>query len=607
MRGPLCMLTLLLFAPAVGAEQLFSLAYHDVRDDMHGAQDDDRYAVSTEQLAAHFRWLRREGYTVVSIDDVIAARQGTQPLPPKSVLLSFDDGLRSAYTKVWPLLKVFGYPAVVSVVTSWIGTEEPVRYDHREFGAADFVSWSQLREMRDSGLIEIASHSHDLHRGIQGNPNGNEQPAATTRMFRDGGYESEEVYRERLRADLARSADLIESELGAAPRVMTWPYGAHGAIARDVAAGAGMTTSLSLRPAETLVDAEPALVGRELMIANPGIARFGELFERAASTPTVRVVQVELDAVYDADASQQERNLGRLLDRIKALGISHVFLQAFADPDGDGAADALYFPNRHLPVRADLFNRAAWQLANRSGVKVYAWMPVTSFTSSDILDDWLAEQSRAGDAGPDSAAGLSVLTPEARAWITEVYEDLGRYASFAGLHFQDEAARDELGSANSAAREVLNAFTLSLTEVVRHNRPDIRTSHNLFAAPALDQSAIDDLVRELDAYLDLYDYVTLMAAPRLDRARDSRQFFDALLAAIATRPATLDRIIFQLQAVDRQHDRPVSSADLRDGLQALQARAISQLAYYPDDFLHDQPRLADLRQSMSLAKHPSSR
>jgi biofilm PGA synthesis lipoprotein PgaB len=609
MRGALWILTLLLLAPGAEAERLFSLAYHDVRDDVKGGADADRFAVSTAQLAAHFRWLRREGYAVVSIDDLVAARQGAQPLPPKAVLLSFDDGLRSTYTHVWPLLKLFGYPAVISVVTNWIGTEEPVRYDHREFGAPDFVSWSQLREMRESGLVEVASHSHDMHGGVPGNPDGNEQPAATTRQFLDGGYESEHAYRERLRADFVRSAKVLKRELGAAPRIMTWPYGAHSATARDVAADAGMQISLSLRPADTHLDIEPALVGRELIVANPSIARLAESFERAASTPTLRAAQVDLDDVFDADPLQQERNLGRLLDRIKALGISHVFLQAFADPDRDGAADALYFPNRHLPVRADLFNRAAWQLASRSGVKVYAWMPVTGFTGPGIPEEWRAMPRRARHAARDASTEprLSVFVPEARALITDIYEDLGRYASFAGLHFHDDAGLNAFGDADPGARRALSEFTLTLAEVVRQNRPDIRTSRHLLAAAAMDQSAINDLMQDLDGSVDQYDYITLTAMPRLASARDSRRFFDALLAAVAARPARLDRVVFQLQALDRQRGQPVSSAELRDTLQALQARGVRHLAYYPDDFMHNQPRLADLRQGMSLAQYPWSR
>ena len=88
----------------------------------------------------------------------------------------------------------------------------------------------------------------------------------------------------------------------------------------------------------------------------------------------LRVVQVDMDYIFDKDPAQQKRNLDRLLDRIKDMKINTVFLQAFADPDGNGTADALYFPNRYLPVRADLFNRVAWQLKTRAGVKVYAWL-----------------------------------------------------------------------------------------------------------------------------------------------------------------------------------------------------------------------------------------
>ena len=46
---------------------------------------------------------------------------------------------------------------------------------------------------------------------------------------------------------------------------------------------------------------------------------------------------------------------------------------------GGKIADALYFPNQVLPVRADLFSRVAWQLRTRARVQVYAWMPVLAF------------------------------------------------------------------------------------------------------------------------------------------------------------------------------------------------------------------------------------
>ena len=63
---------------------------------------------------------------------------------------------------------------------------------------------------------------------------------------------------------------------------------------------------------------------------------------------------------------------------MKPLKPTTVYLQAYADPDGYGVVE-VYFPNRYLPVRADLFSRVAWQLSTRVGVKVFASMPVMAF------------------------------------------------------------------------------------------------------------------------------------------------------------------------------------------------------------------------------------
>ncbi|MCV5942337.1 poly-beta-1,6-N-acetyl-D-glucosamine N-deacetylase, partial [Escherichia coli] len=80
---------------------------------------------------------------------------------------------------------------------------------------------------------------------------------------------------------------------------------------------------------------------------------------------TMRVMHVDLDYVYDKDPAQQKRNIDKLIQRVYDMRISHVFLQAYADPKGDGNIRELYFPNRWLPMRADLFNYISWQLQTR--------------------------------------------------------------------------------------------------------------------------------------------------------------------------------------------------------------------------------------------------
>ncbi len=87
----------------------------------------------------------------------------------------------------------------------------------------------------------------------------------------------------------------------------------------------------------------------------------------------------------DPDPAQEARNLDQLIQRVVDMGASTVFLQAFADPKGDGLVHSLYFPNRHLPVRRDLFNRVTWQLRTRGHVNIFAWMPVLSFALDPAL------------------------------------------------------------------------------------------------------------------------------------------------------------------------------------------------------------------------------
>ncbi len=636
MRQSILVILAILWLSPAGADDsvLHAVAYHDVRDRVARDFDSDQYAVSAENLVSHFSWLRANGYTPVSVDDILAARRGERDLPNKAVLLSFDDGLASVYTHVFPLLKVFGYPAVVSVVTGWIEADEVVDYGGRALGRDGFLTWAQVREMQESGLVEIASHTHDLHHGIEGNPQGNLQPAAVTRLFRDGGYEGEDAYRARISADFESSAAAIREHTGRAPRLMTWPYGAHNATVEELAARHGMTLTLTLED-QPNHPARPALA-RDLIVANPGVRDFSALFVRPPAPEVVRAAQIDLDYVFDDDPAQQERNLDRLLDRIKALEISHVFLQAFADPDGDGAADALYFPNEHLPVRADLFNRVSWQLKTRADVKVYAWLPMLSFVGGSFDPAWRVMESRDGIVGPDDAAEprLSPYRPEVRARIGDIYRSLGIHADFDGLLFHDDGRLNEFEDANPAAIEAYRAalgdgFSIAkaredvllgerwadlksralldlsdeLTAIVREHRPGLKTARNLFASALLDPGSTSYLAQDFDQFLERYDHVALMAMPYLEEAGDRDGFYAALVDAVRARPAGLTRTIFELQTVDWRGRNPIPATEIRRTMRWLQAQGVRHLGYYPDDFIVDQPDFDELRQGISLAEH----
>jgi len=614
-------------------DDLTVIAYHDVREDIKRDFAADAYAVSAENLAMHFSWLRDNGYTVVDINDVLAALDGGRPLPEKSVLLTFDDGLESIYHAVYPLLTLFDYPALISVVTSWIETEVEVQYENHKLSSRDFLTWEQMRTMLDSGLIEIGSHTHDMHQGIHGNPQRNLQPAAVTRLYTDR-YETRNEYLQRIEQDIATSARLIKQKTGRAPRVVVWPYGQYNSDVRNIAALHGMELSLSLDQTDTETEGFPVL-GRELMVENPGIYFFAQTFTDPAKPEILRAAQVDLDYVYDPDPEQQEANLGVLLDRIKALRISHVFLQAFADPDANGSAAELYFPNRHLPVRADLFSRVAWQLKTRSSVRVFAWMPLMAYDSKHFDPSWKVIQQSTDEPDPKGEPRLSPFHPDARQFVREIYEDLAAYTAFDGVLIHNDGRFNEQEDASPTAMaayrlelgndfdiqtahddpqllqkwsrlktQALIDFSDELTDILRERKPDLKTARNLFAPVVLDPSSEAWFAQSLSLFLERYDYVALMAMPYMENSADPNRFLGQLATAVAQHEGGMERTIFELQTVDWRTGTEIPAETLFRQMRNLQAAGVKHLAYYPDDFITDRPALNQIRQGISLADYP---
>lgn len=625
------------------ANRVLALAYHDVEDD----DPDQRFlAVRTDQLVAQLEWLRNNGYQAVSVDRILAAGQGAPPLPPKAVLLSFDDGYRSFRSRVFPILKAMNWPAVWAPVGRWIDTppDQPVRFGDLRVPRDRFATWEDVRQMARSGLVEIASHTDDLHRGIPANPQGNEEPAAATHRYDAGTrtYETDAAYRRRIADDVRRITRKIRQATGKAPRVWVWPYGAASGEALDIIHAQGYRMALTLDEGLGAADS-PLSMPRMLVTDSPDMREFARSVLGAESRGDFRVAQVDLDYVYDPDPAQMDRNLGALVQRIADLRIDTVFLQAYADPAGDGLARSVYFPNRRLPMRADLFNRAVWQLRNRARVKVYAWMPVLSF---DLPAD-IARVVRRDPGHPDAPPGpdpaqyrrLSPFDPRARAAIADLYEDMARAAPIDGILFHDDAVLSDFEDAGPAAlaayrqaglpdsipalradpavlrrwtrlkSRTLVDFTLALAQRVRAVRgPQVRTARNLYAEPVLNPASEAWYAQNLDDFLQAYDWTVPMAMPLMERVPMARSdaWIERLVAEFRRRPGALDRTLFELQARDwslpgQPH---VEDRILAGWMRRLQRAGARHFGYYPDDFAQDRPALEAIRPAISTAWYP---
>lgn len=132
------------------------LMYHYISSPPEGA---DRYRIDLSVEPAEFRrqmeYLAANGFTTIDFYDLILAITDKQPLPPRPVILTFDDGYRDHYLNAYPILREFGQKGTFFVVTEFA-----------DRGFDMYMNWPMLEEMSAAGMrIEPHTKTHVDLRG----------------------------------------------------------------------------------------------------------------------------------------------------------------------------------------------------------------------------------------------------------------------------------------------------------------------------------------------------------------------------------------------------------------------------------------------------------
>ena len=641
--------TVFMFTPALTwsksnstDQTLTIIGYHEITDNKNALIPD--YAVTTKQFQQHMEWLKKNGYHFISVDQLLKANQGQYKLPNKPVLLTVDDGYASFYQDAYPIIKANKIPVVLAVVGSWLEPKQgqKVNFADEIIPRSDMLSWQQIKEMQDSGLVEIASHSYNLHRGILGNPQGNSEPAAVTRLYdpQTKTYEDDHHYTQRISDDLKHNNQLLVEHGIKSPRVMVWPYGRYNMQTVDIAKQLGMPIAISLDDGADTAKSNLGQLNRILVEGGMTTHDLAQEIENRQknlgdNNRPQKIMHIDLDYIYDPDPVQQERNLSHLLDRINTMHVNTVYLQAFSDPDANGSADMVYFPNHYLPMRADLFNRVAWQIQTRTPVsRIYAWMPLlawelpnTNPVSKDIV---VTEQSKNAEHLDMGYHRLSPFSPEARQTIAGIYTDLAKSVPFNGILFHDDTTLSDYEDASPEAMQAYAAiglpdnldkirendadlqkwtafktktiddFAMELAADVRVYQPFLLTSRNLYAQVALQPYAENWYSQSLEQSLNRYDFTAIMAMPYMEQAENSDQFYKDILKRVKTFPNGLKKTVVELQAVDWRNNQKIPSEEMAKTIQSLYDQGVMHVAYYPDDPIKDHPDAQVLRKVFDL-------
>jgi peptidoglycan/xylan/chitin deacetylase (PgdA/CDA1 family) len=127
------------------------LMYHGVGDPSIKLKTMNIPMDAFEKQMAFFH---RHNYHVISLDELVTLLKGKKRAPFKTIVLTFDDGYEDNYTRAYPVLKKYGFPATFFLVTSFLEGEQV-------FSGAKvkFLTRDQIREMMSSGLVTFGSHS----------------------------------------------------------------------------------------------------------------------------------------------------------------------------------------------------------------------------------------------------------------------------------------------------------------------------------------------------------------------------------------------------------------------------------------------------------------
>jgi len=203
------------------------------------AKDDKNpnpWQIRVEQFESDIIMLKNEGFEAVFMQDLINFVYRNIPLPEKPIVISFDDGASDFYSFAFPLLKEHNTKAVMAIIGSTTDKFSEDTEQNKYFKSN--MNWEQIRELKNSGLIEIQSHSYDLHKG---------SGAAKKKG------ESIEAYRERFIKDADKFNERVLAELDILPTTFVFPFGSQSKESNDVLKSAEFLASFTCREIVSIV------------------------------------------------------------------------------------------------------------------------------------------------------------------------------------------------------------------------------------------------------------------------------------------------------------------------------------------------------------------
>ena len=181
------------------------LMYHHIGTP--GAAGGGWLYVKTEVFSQQMDYLISKGYSPVTLPEIVTGLLGTNTLPAKPVVVTFDDGYRDFHANAYPILRQKNIKATIFLITQLME-------------GVDYLTWEQARELAGNPLITIGDHTLD-HRLM-------------AKMTED-----------ELRNEIINSKNILEANLGKKVNVFAYPFGAVNGRASKILSEAGFMAAVT--------------------------------------------------------------------------------------------------------------------------------------------------------------------------------------------------------------------------------------------------------------------------------------------------------------------------------------------------------------------------
>lgn len=213
------------------------LFYHHVQPESVGAEHKNTsLTVDNGTFDKQMQYLVSHGYTTITVKQLVDALKNHTTLPTKSIAITLDDGYRDNYTYAFPILQKYKLTANIMLATGLM--EGP-----------DYLTWGQVNEMKNSGLIYYSDHTWS-HYSVNHGTN------------------------EKIQYEIQTAKQQIESHTGQTTDIFTYPYGSLNANAIALLQQDGFTGAFSTIPGKVQCDSFIMSLHRT-RIGNAPLSAFG--------------------------------------------------------------------------------------------------------------------------------------------------------------------------------------------------------------------------------------------------------------------------------------------------------------------------------------------